>query len=640
MEWAAILLLAVLGLGLFVRGADRSGLIIAMVILIGITGAVWWRTSTPPKAGSPDDPANAERPLEAREHGYVSSDACRSCHPAEYASWKHSYHESMTQVVTPETMLADWDGVELDIQNRTYRLEQDGDQYWVDMVDPQFSHSRRFGQRLIASENMTQRVRRRVVQSTGSHHQQIYWFSSGNGRELLLMPFTWLVPEKRWIPYDASLMRRKGIGQTTEEWNQICLPCHATAGQPRPVAFSDDLDTHVAELGISCESCHGPAEAHIEHYRNPLQRYQQYGSESDGSKIVNPANLGALASSQVCAQCHSHYTLKGKREAVRAAKIGHSFRPGDDYDATRALHARPEDADSGTPFERYNEDAITWPDGMIRTAGRDYHGLIETPCFASGEYSCLSCHSMHSYEDRSDQLKPGMRTNAACLQCHAEFEEPAQLEAHTHHGADSSGSLCYDCHMPHSNYALLKGVRSHSLNSPNVKESIEHGRPNACNLCHMDQTLAWTREYLDQWYGQQAPLPEGFVLSERSAAVDWLLEGDAAQRGLVAWAMSRPVAQQASGSQWMAPLLAQVLNDKYPAVSLIAQRTLMSLPGFEDVPVTLFDGPAQVLQRWTSLPVVVGPGARAYQKPSGELDMEAIDAAYSRRNQRPVNVAE
>ena len=300
--------------------------------------------------------------------------------------------------------------------------------------------------------------------------------------------------------------------------------------------------------------------------------------------------------------------MRGEAEIKRAKTTGHSFRPGDDFNETRVLRLRPEDTESLTPFQLYSENSISWPDGMVRTAGRDYHGLLDTPCLASGEYSCLSCHAMHKYEDRDDQLKPGMRTNAACLQCHPQFEEVAALESHTNHRAASSGSLCYDCHMPHSSYALLKGVRSHSLTSPTVGESVDYGRPNACNLCHLDQTLAWTQRNLEEWYGQESFLPNASLSSERAAAADWLLEGDAAQRGLVAWAMSKPEAREVSGTRWMAPLLARLLSDEYPAVSLIAQRTLNGLPEFEDVRVTGPDARARVLDRWQGLPAESAPG--------------------------------
>lgn len=640
MEWALVLLLAIAGLAVFAKGARPTYVLLAMLLLAGIVGAMWLRASAPPKAGSPDDPYTAIRPLELRHDGYVSSDACQSCHPAAYATWRHSYHSTMTQAVTPETMLADWDGSEIEIRGDIYRLEQVGDQYWVDMVDPGFDRKRPQDKKLFMKDGAKKRVKRRVVQSTGSHSQQIYWFSTGKGRELLLLPFTWLVPDERFVHYDATMLRRVPPKQATEEWNQTCMRCHSTAGKTRPVAFSDELDTHVVELGISCESCHGPAKAHVELNQNPLRRYTRHFTDSDDPEIVNPKKLSALRSTQVCGQCHVHLEELDPQVAARYPMHGDPFRPGDDLEETRKPHDRPEDVESLTPYQRYVEDAIAWPDGMVRTAGREYHGVVASPCFEGGEYSCLSCHSLHGYADRADQLKPGMDGNQACLQCHPQLEEESALEAHTHHAPSSTGSQCYECHMPHTNYALLTVVRSHQVSSPNVEESVEYGRPNACNLCHLDQSLAWAGEHLEDWYGQELSPEEKEALPRRSAAVDWLLEGDAAQRGLIASAMSRTVAHEISGFQWMPPLLARLLDDEYAATAMIAEDTLRSLPGYEDLPYNDPDTKAKVLARWQATPIEGGLAERVYRKPTGELDDAAVDAAYDRRNRRPVNVSE
>lgn len=636
------ILLLLIGLAVVARGSGRTGIMIGACVVSLVGGALAWRMMEPAPAGTPSDTAYAERPLETRSLGYISSDACRACHPAEYASWQYSYHRTMTQVVTPETMLADWDGTELTIRDRTYRLEQEGDRYWVDMDDLEFSPDRRFNGRPVENTRAKGRVRRRAVQATGSHHQQIYWFSTGRGRELYLLPFTWLVPEQRWVPYEETLLWKPDPFQTTEEWNKTCVPCHATAGQPRPVEFTKDLDTHVADLGIACESCHGPGEGHVRHYQNPIARYSAYADDdTDDHRIANPASMSTLASTQVCGQCHSHNGPASRTEEKQAATTGPSYRPGEDLTETRLLHERPASAQLDNPKQRYIADSKTWPDGVVRTAGRDYHGVLDSPCFESGEFGCLTCHSMHAYEDRDDQLKPGMRTNLACTQCHGQFEEDKALEAHTHHSADSVGSRCYDCHMPHSNYALLKAVRTHTIDSPNITESLEHGRPNACNLCHLDKTLEWTGRLLESWYDISANARDGYVYSERAAAADWLLSGDAAQRGLIAATMARAEPQANSGTTWMAPLVAQLLEDtEYPALALIAQHTITSLPAFEDVDVTSPDARAQVLERWRTLGGDVARAARVFQTPDGELDSEAISAAYDKRDRRLVNIAE
>ena len=41
------------------------------------------------------------------------------------------------------------------------------------------------------------------------------------------------------------------------------------------------------------------------------------------------------------------------------------------------------------------ETGSFWSDGMIRATGREFNGLMESPCYTRGEMSCLSCHEMH-----------------------------------------------------------------------------------------------------------------------------------------------------------------------------------------------------------------------------------------------------
>ena len=155
----------------------------------------------------------------------------------------------------------------------------------------------------------------------------------------------------------------------------------------------------------------------------------------------------------------------------------------------------------------------------------------------------------------------------------------ANLTAHTHHAANSAGSSCYNCHMPYTTYGLLKTIRSHTVGSPSVTESVETGRPNACNLCHLDKTLAWTAEALESWYRRRGS-PLGADEQNVAASLLWLLQGDAGQRAIVAQAMAWPPAQQASGTDWMAPHLAQLLDDPYDAVRFVAARSMRTLPGF------------------------------------------------------------
>jgi hypothetical protein len=124
-------------------------------------------------------------------------------------------------------------------------------------------------------------------------------------------------------------------------------------------------------------------------------------------------------------------------------------------------------------------------------------------------------------------------------------------------------------------------MRSHQVSTPTVKESIDYGRPNACNLCHLNQTLAWTSEKLHTWFNQPEP-PLSDDDHKIAAAVQWIVKGDAGQRALIAWGMGWKPAQEVSGRDWMYPYLIYALTDRYAAVRFDAWRSLQTLAGFED----------------------------------------------------------
>src|SRR4030095_9028709 len=116
-----------------------------------------------------------------------------------------------------------------------------------------------------------------------------------------------------------------------------------------------------------------------------------------------------------------------------------------------------------------------------------------------GTLSCVSCHSMHD-SDPDDQLGRHKESNAACVECHKSI----RVAEHTHHTVNSTGSLCYNCHMPHTTYGLLKAIRSHQIDSPSVETSAKTGGPTACSLCHPKKPLEWTAMHLTKWYGAKS----------------------------------------------------------------------------------------------------------------------------------------
>ncbi|MEE8526850.1 MAG: C cytochrome precursor, partial [Thermoanaerobaculia bacterium] len=229
------------------------------------------------------------------------------------------------------------------------------------------------------------------------------------------------------------------------------------------------------------------------------------------------------------------------------------------------------------------------------------------------------------------------------------FADATALTAHTRHLPGSTGSQCYNCHMPFTSYGLLKALRSHQVDSPSVAVSLETGRPNACNQCHLDKTLAWSAENLEDWYGLPAPVL-GDVERGVPASVIWLLSGDAGQRALMAWSLGWEPARQASGSHWMAPFLTQLLVDPYDAVRIIAGRSLSTQPGFEDFDYDATAAPGELIEAaqrargvWAALPPPADQAADAWAllyDPQGVLPEDVFVDLLARRDDRVVILAE
>jgi len=574
-----------------------------------------------------------QRPVHKTDAGYVGSTTCRACHPLEHATWYDSYHRTMTQVATAETVLGDFDDVEMTRKGERYRLQRDDDGFWVELEDPYPQPGQKPG-----------RVRRRIALTTGSNHMQVYWFESGFSRTLGQLPFSWQIAERRWITRDASFVL------PTEEkpslqfggWSLVCVKCHATNGRPRLDLENGQMrgsDTQVSEFGIACEACHGPGGEHVRSNQNPVRRYAQRLSGEPDPTIVNPKRLDAVRSTQVCGQCHGvwDYHLDQPGRLDHWSKAGFDYRPGGDATQNRTLKFEGEDQ--------------FWSDGLIRTAGREYNALAHSLCHETGGMTCLSCHVMHPREDdgrsraewANDQLRPG-DDNQSCLECHTDFRQKAV--EHSHHAAGSAGNSCVNCHMPHTTYGLMKGVRTHRIESPSVKSTLATGRPNACNMCHLDKPLAWTASHLQQWYGIEAPAM-GESDREISAAVRLVLEGDAAQRALMSWALRWPPAQQASGREWLAPYLAELLDDPYPAVRIIAERSLRTLPGFESFRHELDDEPRlraeakqAALTAWRSQAATRDERPEVLLQADGLLDSKRYDYHLKQRDLRELRLPE
>ena len=581
-------------------------------------------------------------PRVGRPGGYTTSDTCRSCHPGQYETWHDSYHRTMTQYASPESVQADFGNVRLRLGDEEMRVWKEGVDYWAELPDPQWKDLTRNR----ANPGAAPIVKRRIGLLTGSHHMQIFWIPSTVGNQQLVFPFAWLIEDRKWFPVHSTFLRDPKLAPTQHSWNVNCIKCHATGGQPRPDRSIGGLDTRMGDIGISCEACHGPAEEHVRLNQNPIRRYQARMEGNGDASIVNPAKLGKAASAQVCGQCHG---IKWIPSSENFHQEGFSFRPGQDLDASTPV-VRPTRWREQTFLQaglRQNPRFIEehyWPDGMVRVSGRDFNGTVEAPCYQKGEMTCLSCHSMHSAKSNVSQMAVGKDSNEGCLQCHSAMR--GKVEEHTHHKAGSTGNECYNCHMPHTTYGLLKAIRSHQISSPTVISSLRTGRPNACNLCHLDRSLDWTADKLAEWYRQPKPeLPAEH--RDTAASVVWALQGDAGQRALMAWHLGWEPAKTASQSGWISPYLAQLLADPYSAVRYIAHRSLKRQPGFGGFgfdpvgPSTDWESArVMAMEQWRKGSTNLSTKPEVLLGEGGSLDETRFESLLKRRNNRSMDLQE
>lgn len=667
------LFVVALGLGAVALRRLGVGSMRARLGLVGAAGALGLTATMGPE---PSAPSPVPIALGARG-GYVSSSACRSCHPSEWESWHQSYHRSMTEAASSTTVRAPWAQV-LDWRGRAHTLFRRADEFWARLPDPDRAAAlARQGRSLDAAPD----VERRVVMTTGSHHYQAYWVPGARGNELWQLPFVYHFESQRFIPRHDAFLQPESDPMHVARWNSNCIQCHAVAGEPRHDLASDRFESRAVELGVACEACHGPGGAHVARERDPWvrradrQAAAQRPAAADraaGSldaiptrEIVNPARLDAQRASEICGQCHAYFM---PRDADAWWKSGfvESYQPGGDWQAARRLLDHAPGSPAADPELSASLDSLFYPDGTIRVGGREWNGLARSACFSGGrgdrQLGCTSCHRMHG-GSRDDQLDPLREGNGMCQGCHAGYGSE-----HSGHPEGSSGDQCVNCHMPRTTYALFKSIRSHRITRPEA-DATPGARLNACNLCHQDRPLAWAAEQLaarsaaggtpkarggaagrhgasDAGGPSEEPGTEAGAWSALAVA---LLAGDAAQRVIAAAELGASEPRAVSGSGWQAALLAEALDDPYAAIRFVAQRSLRSFAGFEALDYDFSAPPERrrAAAEWARRRAAAQPvqAAAPWGPPlpldeRGRLRRDVIERLTNARNSRPIRIAE
>ncbi len=562
-------------------------------------------------------------PVNAHTTDFVGSDACVDCHSDRHQSWHSTFHRSMTQEARVGTVQGRFNGETLDYQGVRVRPVQEQGRHYFDYLDPKTG---------------TAVQRYEVFRTVGSHRYQQYLTRLEDSTTYVRLHYLWHNEDQRWVHMNGAFLGRdqEPYDQHVAIWNQNCLFCHNTAPKPGMRNYAElqirarrgeavdsaresRFDSSVAELGIACESCHGPGATHVERAADFWSLVAMKIAPGRDTSIVNPVRLDAERATHVCAQCHAQRIPPSETVLHQWMHQGPSFRPGMDLHA----HVTPVFRDTPVPITGL-EDLFRqrfWADGTPRLSAYEYQALSQSSCYTEAELSCSDCHSMHS-ADPAGQLPQRNRGNTACLRCHEGLAGDAALAEHTLHAPESSGSECYGCHMPHLKYGVMEIHRSHRIEVPDARRDAEAARPNACLNCHQAESYDWVAQALAAWGDGKTP-PTAVIRADGGPAgisdLATVLMGDPVQKAVVAWRAGRTDgAQRGRERGWMLPYLLAAMDDIYPASRRFAWRSLRQI--LDDWPAP---GEVETLQAaLASFDYMADERARA-------ADLVAIHAAFA-----------
>jgi tetratricopeptide (TPR) repeat protein len=383
--------------------------------------------------------------------------------------------------------------------------------------------------------------------------KNVYYFLTPLDRgRLQVLPLAYDVRKKEWYNTTASMVRHftdrrdEAIAWTDPDltFNTSCYGCHVSRLSRNYDVKTETYNTTWKEPGINCETCHGPAEEHIQVCK-PLPK----GSVLKDWKIVRGGrDFTPEQNNATCSSCHA-----------KAAPITESFKPGDRF------------------FDHFDlvtlEDQDYYPDGRDLGENFTYTSWRMSPCVKAGKLDCLHCHtSSGRYKFKGD------KTNNACMPCHEQrVKDPT---SHTRHKPESPGNACVSCHMPMTEFARMRRS-DHSMLPPTPAATIAFKAPNACSICHTDKSPEWADQLVRKWRSRdyQAPVLHRANLIDAARKRDWTktpemlayLRDEKADE-IIAASLIRLLRACPDESKW--PVILNALKDPSPLIRSAAAPVL------------------------------------------------------------------
>lgn len=339
-----------------------------------------------------------QKPGIINNHGeeFAGSASCQKCHADVYDNFIHTAHYTTSEPGLEKYIKGSFDKdsnvVNYNFYDRVYMHETDTGLY----------------QSYFYKNDEKQSEKMDIVIGSGTRGQTyLYWKKNS----LYQLPVSYFTPTHGWSNSPGNDERIV--------FNRVvfsrCMECHATYLKTINNSV-EAFDKSKVIYGVSCESCHGAAERHVQfHTDSPQVKQAKY--------IVNPGLLTRQQQLDQCALCHS-----GTKENLQPS---FSFRPGD------------------TLSKFYVEKSKLDSAALVDVHGSKYNLLTQSKCFInSPKMTCITCHNTHNNERGNVAL-----FSTKCMTCHNE------ANSNFCKMAPQLGSVikqdCIDCHMPNVPSSVL-----------------------------------------------------------------------------------------------------------------------------------------------------------------------------------------
>ena len=400
----------------------------------------------------------------AREPTYLTSASCADCHADAYEAWADSHHGWAWRPAMREAVLGDFAGASFEHRGVESRFTIRDGRYFVDTTGP-------------GGERSSYEIHSTV----GVAPLQQYLVATQGGR-LQALDVVWDTEQGRWYHLypDLETAGDPGLHWTGpyRNWSSRCVSCHVTGFVKGYEPREDTYSSSWSEMGVGCEACHGPGEAHVAWARQPgAASIAPFDGVDAQGLAVSFTGDDRQAEIQTCAGCHS------RRESLGAD----SSPPGEPFDDHFRLALLRE--------------GLYHADGQVQDEVYVYGSFLQSKMHARG-VSCGDCHQPHS----GGLVAEG---DAVCAQCHNPQgrEDFPTLKAasyvsplHHRHRSGTESARCVSCHMPATTYMGVDPRRDHSFRVPRPDLSVKLDVPNACNGCHTGQAAEWAQGKVAEWF--------------------------------------------------------------------------------------------------------------------------------------------